>query len=914
MLISEYYLGIQREMEARYERVVVMMEIGKFYEIYTFPMEDEREEGRAREVSRATNILLTRKNKNLPPSLTNPYMCGFPSHSLPRFVAHLVEKHGFTVVVYEQQGEAAAVTRVRRGIYSPAVMIGMEEETEIGGDGGASGVLAIRCLSEKASDRTILIMVWVGVSDGSTRCEEVAMERQEAMQMFVRMLDLYRPREVLLSEGCWEEMRDEIRRRRVMLHHLPEWEKQERRYDEIEYQEKVLARVFPATMEDASSAMMLTATERVGLERSPDLAALLVYVLDFLHDHHPLAIHRLSPPILASMEEGSGRVIFGAHSLHELNLLPSPVSFTDDASLLDLLDRTATMGGRRLLRQSLLTPIHDRAALEARYEEIEALLPVADSLDLTKKIQHCAMDAEQQRRRMEIGTFSVHGVCRFFRLLLDVWGLEVSVALPPTLIDCGRGHESILERWDLHFMQAWRSWDTDGVWRSTPPELVEKEHTWMTMEADIRQWIRQELGEEIVDRMVITEEECYLQLTKKMITAIGTRPEARLRTMSSGMRWQHPRLDRFWSARRALLRDMAETRRRLFRSEMEVLMETHDRLFRQTLDWIARLDLALSHAKNARRWRLTRPHPIEEEAGIHFKGLRHLIVEAASPAERYIPNDVNLDGRGILLFGQNSAGKSTLLKSVGAAVFMAQAGMFVPCEFMEWVPVRFIGTKIGARDNIWRGKSTFITEMGELRYMLDRANSRSLILCDELTSGTETFSATGILASTLQRLAEQNAHFIITTHLHTLRRFPELLEKVCVMHLGMELQFQSPQLKLVFDRILRPGFGKSIYGLEIAEFLGFSSEFVQRAYAYRGRLEEEPVPLIPNKRSRYNKKKIVDRCERCQSTRDLHTHHVLPQSLADKEGYIGTQPKNALHNLQILCRACHEEEHHHLHS
>jgi DNA mismatch repair protein MutS len=246
------------------------------------------------------------------------------------------------------------------------------------------------------------------------------------------------------------------------------------------------------------------------------------------------------------------------------------------------------------------------------------------------------------------------------------------------------------------------------------------------------------------------------------------------------------------------------------------------------------------------------------------------------------------------------------MKSVAVAVLMAQSGMFVPCESMAWKPVRSVFTKIGSRDNIWKGKSTFITEMMELRHILERSDEHSLILCDELTSGTETFSATGIVASTIQKLAEQRSFFIMTTHLHTLKRFEDL--PVRIMHIGMSYENK----KLVFDRLLRDGMGKSIYGLEIAEYLGFSPEFVQRAYDFRGRLEEEPMAIIPNKRSRYNKKKIVDRCENCESTKDLHTHHVLPQADADEEGYIGTHHKNALHNLQILCRTCHEAEHHDL--
>jgi DNA mismatch repair protein MutS len=249
---------------------------------------------------------------------------------------------------------------------------------------------------------------------------------------------------------------------------------------------------------------------------------------------------------------------------------------------------------------------------------------------------------------------------------------------------------------------------------------------------------------------------------------------------------------------------------------------------------------------------------------------------------------------------------STLMKSVGVAMIMAQTGMYVPTATMQFSPIRSIFTKIGTLDNIWKGRSTFITEMNELRHILSRSDSESLILCDELTAGTETFSATGIVAATVRRLLEKDSQFILTTHLHTLKRFQELMadERLQVCYLGME--YDAVHKKLVFDRILRKGFGRSVYGLEIAEYLGFDPEFLKNAFEFRGRLDDESTL----RRSRYNTKKWMDRCERCGTAQDLHTHHIAPQRLASEDGYIGVYKKNVLFNLMTLCRACHEKEHH----
>jgi DNA mismatch repair protein MutS len=895
---------MQREMDQKYRNVVIFIEIGKFFEVYTYETE-EAEVGRAKDVSRICNIVLTRKNKGLPISMANPHMCGFPSHSLSRYVSHLIQ-HQFTVVVYEQAGDTGnGMERRIKGIYSPAVV--MEEDSEEDSEtmmmtmGEDRGILSLWCETVEGGEEVIVVFVHVNTTTGAVSCEEVCSDAREALSYVRRVLDMFAPREVvrnpciLLDEVLSSENR--------MIHDMPEaW----LQYADTEYQEKVLAEIFPS-----SSSTMLSTIEILGLERHPDIVPVLVHLLDFLRAHHPLAVYRLQPP---SFEYQSEKVFYNARALSELDVFPG---------IFNLLDGTVTRGGGRLLRRLFFSPLHDQDMLKRRYDEIEAALPLIDTLDLRKRIQHHMIDADHHLRRLQVGSIGVQAAYRLLRFLMDVRGIVED--LPDALRMETRGEESAweamereaLDRWDLHFMQTWRSWETSGVWKTVPPELLEKENELLVEDAAIREWIRNKFGEDMIGRLVMAEDGAHLQMTKKMAKELQVKDTSlHLKTMSSGVRAHHPTLDRYSLRRRAIVQFLVQTRRAIFHRETQELSRTHERIMMVLLRFIARLDVVLSHARNTHRFRLCRPRfhiDRSTNESLHMTELRHLIVEKARPDTKYISNDVELTeekGRGILLFGQNSAGKSTLMKSVAVAVLMAQCGMFVPCASMTWTPFHSLFTKIGSSDDIWKGKSTFITEMMELRHILERSDQHSLIVCDELTSGTETFSATGIVASTIQRLAEQKSFFIMTTHLHTLKRFEELVEdpRVRIMHIGMSLENK----KLVFDRKLRDGFGKSIYGLEIAEFLGFPTDFIKKAYDFRARLEdkdEHPSCIVPNKRSRYNKKKIVDRCEICRSTKDLHTHHIAHQAAADHEGYIGTQHKNVLHNLQILCRSCHEKEH-----
>lgn len=880
--IGAFYLDRQREMDKSYGKAVVMVEIGKFYEIYTFETKDG-EVGRARDVSRTCNIILTRKNKNLPPSMSNPWMCGFPSHSLTRYVSRLVDQ-GYTVAVYEQRGgcDDKKITRELRGVFSPSMMIGLEEDDQ---DAMMEERSILVARTERTDQDTVIVqLVCVNTSNGSVVCVEDAVGAGEVVSFLKKNADLFRPAEVLVEGAECSEVWPASRE--------IQWET---RFREIEFQEKVLDGVYPR--ERAHFSII----EDLGMERHPDLVSLLVCTLLFLQDHHPLAVYRLSRP---TMEACSGRLYYSAGALYDLNILGG------EKNLLALIDTTATPAGKRLLKRRIFEPVCDADELERRYTEIETFLPLVDDINLKKHLRHHSVDMEAQLRRLQIGSISVAGVLRLLQFIEDMDRLKAPVK-DRVYRGVGVDATAMLDvMWDQHLLQSWRSWETDGVWRATPPEILDLERVWLEEEKKIKEWIASTWGSDMIARLVYTDDEAFFQVTKKVWKEIEGKG-GRGRVMSSGVRVHHDSLDAFFLRRRQLLGRLSSLRKKVFGEEVRRWISDNEEVMRSVFDACARLDVILSSARCARTYRLCRPRPIkggEEETQLQFKALRHLIVEVASPSTRFVPNDLDLTR--ILLFGQNSAGKSTLMKSAGVAVVMAQAGMYVPAQSMEWTPIQSLLTKIGSRDNIWKGHSTFITEMSELRHILDRVDRRSLVLCDELTSGTETFSATGIVASALDALLHKYSLFIMTTHLHTLKTFTDLMEnpRLSVMHLSME--YRPEEKSLVFDRILRPGFGKSIYGLEIAEYLGFSSEFVRRAYAYRARLDSDDTPVVPMKRSRYNRKKWIDRCVRCGTTNNLHTHHIEPQSSATPDGYIGTYPKDALHNLMTLCRVCHDREHH----
>jgi DNA mismatch repair protein MutS len=299
---------------------------------------------------------------------------------------------------------------------------------------------------------------------------------------------------------------------------------------------------------------------------------------------------------------------------------------------------------------------------------------------------------------------------------------------------------------------------------------------------------------------------------------------------------------------------------------------------------------------------------------VNAKELRHCLIEHIQTQELYVANDISLsseatDPTGILLYGTNAVGKTSFIRALGIAVIMAQSGMYVPCTRFSYRPYRAIFTRILGNDNLFKNLSMFAVEMSELRVILNSADKHSLVLGDELCSGTETESALSIFASGLTDLHEKRATFLFATHFHEILKFDEIkaLGRVAVKH--MAVHYDRVKDCLVYDRVLRDGPGNRLYGLEVAKSLHLPDEFIERAYAIRNKYFPEMRGDLSASASRYNAKKIRGVCENCREEMAEEVHHLQEQQLADETGRIGTIHKNHPANLMGLCEKCHRATH-----
>jgi DNA mismatch repair protein MutS len=349
-------------------------------------------------------------------------------------------------------------------------------------------------------------------------------------------------------------------------------------------------------------------------------------------------------------------------------------------------------------------------------------------------------------------------------------------------------------------------------------------------------------------------------------------------------------------------------------------------------EFITLLDVIFTKAVIAKKYGYCKPviNSDVDKSFVDVKSLRHCLIEHIQQNELYVANDIilglnplsikNEDHKGgtplkdgILLYGTNAVGKTSFIRSLGIAVIMAQAGLYVPASKFIYKPYKYIFTRILGNDNIFKGLSTFAVEMSELNTILRLANKNSLILGDELCSGTESISATSIFVAGIKQLSDIGASFIFATHLHEIIHYDEiqLLKNVQLNH--MSVFYDKAKDILVYDRKIKDGPGNNMYGLEVCKSLNLPQEFLELANNIRMKYHPESASILDQKKSVYNTDFLKSICEKCGIKMGEEVHHMQYQKDANDNNLISLENtvfhKNHPANLLNICKKCHDEIH-----
>ena len=947
MALYEYYFNTQTEYQQKYgEKTLVLIEVGMFFEIYKVDNTDECLGPDIHKICSICDLQLSRKNKSIiENSRANPMMAGFPSHAFTKHTQLLLNQQ-YTIIVIRQVTPPPNPKREITDILSPSMQI--SPTTPLGN----FLMVSYWDFYTDSLQKRLLTLGLAGfdVSTGETWVYEIASSPTDvnrALDELMRFYQIYQPREIVfLGPNLQESERTEIESvlgihydQTRAFHRLWEY-KNIREFSSTRYQNEFLRRAY------ADHKSMLTPIDYLNLEKYDNGRIAFTYMIQFAYEHNPTLIQYLKVPQLFGT---SGRCILDYNSALQLQIISTQAG---ERPLMSILNRCDTAFGARQFHEILLQPYTSAPYIQERYDKTALMIKTGIYKALHKSLKD-VLDLERMGRRMLLGQFSPQDWVSFDSSLNAINDLCVSIK------EIGDIYTHL--RFDRVAQQL------TSIFKEYQDKLNAKECAKYIM-TDIKGTVFHKNIYEDIDTLEdeyqahyrqleklcdIFQESCrveqndrdgfFLVMTKKRwetVYATKSKDNASVKITSTTLlqltefkakpvsisstvvRIHHPWIERESDILVRLshkISSLVKERYKDFLAKFSVA--TKDTL-RELIKYVADIDILSTNARNAVEFNYIRPTVVAASpttgsaAYLKATKIRHPILERILNSQEYIPNDINLSAdhleSGLLLFGMNASGKSSLMKAVGLTIIMAQAGMYVPANSFEYSPYEYIFTRISGADNIYRGWSSFTVEMMELRNILQRCNDKSLVLGDELCAGTESISALAIVTAGIDALIKKRATFVFATHLHDLGKIKSIMQASQDNHLRlahMHVEVEKSSGKLIFDRELREGTGSSLYGLEVCYGLGLPTDFLKKAHEVRSEIEEISPLMQSVKTSHYNTGILIQECQVCKKEKATEVHHIKEQHTATDAGFIEHYHKNNAHNLVPLCETCHHLTH-----
>jgi len=940
-LLTQTYFDLQRYFEAKYGNdTVVFMEIGTFFETYEINNDDEQI-GKAKEIAELLNIQLTKKNKSIiENSDKNPLLAGVPAVSFERYLSRLISEQKYTVIVVKQKGNPPKISRYVSQIVSP----GTNFDYILDNDDN----YIVSLLVDKFKGVYTVGYSAIDVTTGKTWLYEshgTSEDPSYALDEVFNLLNTHKTSEVVVTflDGVDDQ-------RHVMQYlEIPEHYNYSINHErpKIEFQNKLFCEVYQIQS-------LLSAIEHLDLERSPMITESLAILIHFVIEHDIHIIQKLDHPKII---DNRRFIYLGNSALEQMGVISKDKK---EFTLLKMLDKSATAIGKRLLKERLLNPIMDKTELERRYDLIEKVTPHTRYLD---EVMRGIYDLERLSRRLILGKLHPFEMNHIYDSMTSI--KELMQYAKKHKILKATFHESEVDEFlrdisksidldisrrftnatiDENFLMSGVDEAIDTLTKESRVILVAFEDIMAKIEL-LLESANANSTNSLVTLGLLEKEGYYISLSKNRFSMIE--PEFYkhedfkgfvVKKLTNNVKitsdFTDNLSDKLMKNRRKII-SLAKDR---FIALQGVYERRYALLFDRVIGYVADLDVGVGSSKAAQMYKHSRPMIVDvanDENFMQIMQLRHPLIEIQSQSGIYVPNDIVMGNRtyvdlphpksvmldlsvhdshdinGVLLYGINSSGKSSLMKSIGLSVLMAQAGFFVAASVLKFSLFDSLFTRIVSRDNLAKGLSTFAVEMLELKNIFNRATARSLILGDEISHGTETLSGVAIVSSAIIKLSSLRSIFLFATHLHQLSTMQEIRNLKNVVDLHLSVEYDADIDKLIFNRVLQAGSGSSIYGLEFAKSLHMDSEFLDIANKIRKRLAkdfDELELLVKKKTSKYNKDLYLTKCVICGAIAE-DVHHISHKSLADSSGFIGHFHKDAKHNLIPLCKEHHKEIH-----
>ena len=826
--------------KSRYPHALLLFRLGDFYELF---YED------AMLASRELQITLTSRNREKGQPIP---MCGVPYHAADGYVARLI-RAGFKIAICDQMEQPGPGKKIVRREVVRVITPGTATDVAVL-DARENNFLA--AVAKHASGSPVGL-AYVDLSTGEFQATEFS--GACADEDLRDELQLLHPRETLLPRPhqLFETAKTSLLDGTGGVEsRLEDWIFQ---YD---YAERVLREQF--------GVAELTG---FGLDAHPQAIAAAGAIVHYLRENAThqsdqrdgangngaAALEALGHLDRVRYYQQHDALVLDPVSVRNLELI-NPI-FTEESSrsgpttLLSALDVTVTGMGARLLRSWILRPLIDGDAIGARLGAVAHLLQQTVVRGEIRKELRGILDLERLTSRITLGLATPRELLALRKSLTQLPTLKNFVMPPPAGgSDLLRHlHQEIDELADVReILEAALADEPPAL--ATDPGII---RTGFHAELDELRNLSQH-SKQVIASMEERERKrtniaslkirfnhvfgYYIEISKPNLH-LAPNDYERKQTLVNAERFTSPELKEY--ERKILAADerILEIERQLFIDLRSSVAAKAARL-RKTASAIAQLDVLAAFAKLGADRGYTRPEFTSTGELLIVAG-RHPVIEELlrQRGERFVPNDLFFEPalqQLLLITGPNMGGKSTYLRQAALIVLMAQIGCFVPARQAKLPIIDRIFTRIGASDNLARGRSTFLVEMSEVAAILNHATPASLVLLDEVGRGTATFDGLSIAWAVVEHLQKHTrARTLFATHYHELTELADLLPGVKNVHVSVK---ETPN-EIIFLRRVEPGSADKSYGIEVARLAGLPRSVIERAREVLKRHEQSEHQL-----------------------------------------------------------------------
>jgi DNA mismatch repair protein MutS len=767
-------------------QALLMFRLGDFYELFY----DD-----AVTAARELEITLTSRNKEKGDPIP---MCGVPYHASEGYVARLIQK-GYRVAICDQMEEAGAGKKLVRRELTRVVTPGTATESSLLRSHENSYLGAVFLNGARAG------LAHVDVTTGEFRVTEVETPDVAAV------LENLSAREVLAPETAptFPGFRT----------NLEDW------VFGFEYAERTLREHFK-----------LFTLDGCGFVGKPLAVSAAGAILHYLRETQKSALDHLAQP---SYYDRGSSMILDSVTVRNLELLePLFAGESKESTLINVLDLTCTGMGGRLLRQRLLRPCLELVEIEARLDAVEEILRATIARSEIRKLLGSVLDLERLLAKLTLGTAGPR----------ELLALGRSLALVPKLKQLSGEFRSarLAElQGGLDEVPEVRDRVLTAISDEPPVNLADGGtirtgyHAGLDELRDIsrnsRQYIAQielrERGRTGIQSLKVRFNNVfgyYIEISKANLH-LAPKDYERKQTLVNAERFTTPELKELESKVLDAEDKILTLEREIFQ-ELRAFGAEHSARIRATAAAIAELDATCALAQVAAENRYTRPR-FSDSGELRIAAGRHPVIErlAQREAVRFIPNDLYFHQKSgfiAVITGPNMGGKSTYLRQAALIVILAQTGSFVPADSAVLPITDRVFTRIGAADNLARGRSTFMVEMTETAVILNTATPRSLVVLDEIGRGTSTYDGLALAWAVIEHIHQRlRARTLFATHYHELTELAEQLEGVRNLHVSVK----EAGDQIVFLRKVEPGQADRSYGIEVARLAGLPLGVIERA-------------------------------------------------------------------------------------